>query len=468
MNTQPDFSASDPAVSRLDELNRLAAGLGYEIVDIAGFLDEVDGQSRQQLAALDGVRSQVKQVLDANSSVRVVVQDMASVSGKTLESVETSVDTLRHSGQQSRDVAKWVQALANRMAEVSGALNAVENSNSEIADIARHVNILAINAKIEAARAGESGRGFGVVAEAINELSQKTAQAAEGIAAKVLSLSGWVGTLQKEATGVSREAAAVIEGTEATDAALTGIAEGVRSTDAAAKSISTEASRVHEATQTFSPAFERIGQSARSTGDGIKSARNRVNALIDTSEEIVQTTVAAGGVSTDARFIAKMQAAAQETAEQFEAALVAGRIDESALFDTNYTAIPGTRPAQHMTRFTRLTDALMPQIQEPMLEFDAKVVFCAAVDRNGYLPTHNAKFSKPQGNDESWNTANCRNRRIFDDRVGLKAGRSTDPFLLQVYRRDMGGGVFVMMKDLSVPILVRGRHWGGLRMGYKF
>ncbi len=62
------------------------------------------------------------------------------------------------------------------------------------------------------------------------------------------------------------------------------------------------------------------------------------------------------------------------------------------------------------------------------------------MDRNGYLPTHNVKFSKPQGNDPVWNTANSRNRRIFDDRVGLGAGQSTAPFLMQIYRRDMGGG----------------------------
>jgi methyl-accepting chemotaxis protein len=67
-----------------------------------------------------------------------------------------------------------------------------------------------------------------------------------------------------------------------------------------------------------------------------------------------------------------------------------------------------------------------------------------------------------------WNTANCRNRRMFDDRVGLKAGRNTEPFLLQVYRRDMGGGEFVLMKDLSAPLWVGGRHWGGLRLAYRY
>jgi methyl-accepting chemotaxis protein len=89
------------------------------------------------------------------------------------------------------------------------------------------------------------------------------------------------------------------------------------------------------------------------------------------------------------------------------------------------------------------------------------------VDRNGYLPTHNRKYSQPQGADPVWNNANCRNRRIFNDRTGLRAGRNTEPFLLQTYRRDMGGGQFVMMKDISAPIIVQGRHWGGLRIGYR-
>ena len=102
-----------------------------------------------------------------------------------------------------------------------------------------------------------------------------------------------------------------------------------------------------------------------------------------------------------------------------------------------------------------------------MIAKNSRIVFCVALDANGYLPTHNRQFSQPQGPDPLWNAANCRNRRIFNDRVGLAAGRNTNPFLLQTYRRDMGGGKFVLMKDVSAPITVRGRHWGGLRLAYK-
>ena len=166
--------------------------------------------------------------------------------------------------------------------------------------------------------------------------------------------------------------------------------------------------------------------------------------------------------------IALVQDLAGRIAQQFEAAVDQRRISLEALFDTQYTPVPGSDPQQVITGFTKLTDEVLPPIQEPVLDRDPRIVFCAAVDRNGYLPTHNARFSRPQGTDPVWNAANSRNRRIFGDRVGLKAGRNTRPFLLQVYRRDMGGGAFVMMKDLSAPITVRGRHWGGLRLAYRF
>jgi methyl-accepting chemotaxis protein len=120
-----------------------------------------------------------------------------------------------------------------------------------------------------------------------------------------------------------------------------------------------------------------------------------------------------------------------------------------------------------MTKFVKLTDKVLPPIQEPLLDTDPRIAFGAAVDRNGYLPTHNLKYSQPQGADPAWNGANCRNRRLFNDRTGLSAGRSTRSFLLQTYRRDMGGGNFVLMKDASAPIYVHDRHWGGFRIGFK-
>jgi methyl-accepting chemotaxis protein len=113
-------------------------------------------------------------------------------------------------------------------------------------------------------------------------------------------------------------------------------------------------------------------------------------------------------------------------------------------------------------------ERLLPPIQEPLLGSDKRMTFCAAVDRNGYLPVHNAIYSKPQkADDPAWNVANCRNRRIFDDRAGLSAARNVRPWLIQSYPRDMGKGVVVMMREIDAPIRVFGKHWGGFRTAYK-
>lgn len=467
---KPDhaFQNAAPVDDRLSFLAKIAGQLGFEIVDIAGFLDSADEESRGQLVTLEAVQNSAANVLTANGAVRDALNTVTTVTSNTLEQVEGSVDFVRESGKRSNAVASWVQALTERMEEVAGSVIAVEKNNALISDIARQVNILAINAKIEAARAGDSGRGFGVVADAINELSHKTAKAAKGIEENVEHLGVWVGKLREEAKSVSNDANQVLDGSGETDKALTQIADGVRETSDATQVMSIEANKVRDAVSAFQPSFDKIGTAARASAKGLATVRGRVNELIDTSESIFQTTVALGGGTEDIDFIEKVKDSAARVSDIFNGGLHSNKVSLESLFDYNYQEISGSNPKQYLTKFTAFTDEVLPPIQDAMLEFDSKIVFCAAIDPHGYLPTHNTKFSQLQGDDPVWNAANSRNRRLFDDRVGLKAGRNTEPFLLQVYRRDMGAGQFVMMKDLSAPIYVDGKHWGGLRVGYTF
>ncbi len=182
----------------------------------------------------------------------------------------------------------------------------------------------------------------------------------------------------------------------------------------------------------------------------------------------VKMNIRLGFETEDTPYINAVREQAELIGAKFSEALRNGMISEQQLFDTQYREIDNTDPKQVLAGFTHFTDRVLPGLQNPMLGLSDKVVFCAAVDKNGYLPTHNPQFSQPQKrNDPAWNAQNCRNRRIFSDRVGLAAGRNREPFLLQAYRRDMGNGVFALMKDVSSPIVVSGRHWGGLRLAYR-
>ena len=189
---------------------------------------------------------------------------------------------------------------------------------------------------------------------------------------------------------------------------------------------------------------------------------------LGTSELAALQTKLAAIREENREFIDRANAAVARISPALEKAVSDRLLTREDLFDNNYVPIEGTNPQQYRTRFLETLERILPPIQEELLASDKRMFFCVAVDRNAYLGVHNKIYSQPQRpGDVAWNTANCRNRRIFDDRAGLSAARNVRPYLIQNYPRDMGGGVIVIMREIDVPIRVFGKHWGGFRTAYK-
>jgi methyl-accepting chemotaxis protein len=222
-----------------------------------------------------------------------------------------------------------------------------------------------------------------------------------------------------------------------------------------------------------------LGQMLNVTLEGVGECKIR-------SGERSNAGVQASFISNDATFVEKIEdqlwsihdentdlvtramEAGVQLRQMFEQAVSSGAISIEALFDSDYVEISGSNPLQHRTRILDWADRALPPFQETFLAKDPRMVFCVAIDRNGYLPVHNKIYSHPQrAGDVAWNTAHSRNRRIFNDTAGLAAGRNERTYLIQSYARDMGNGVTVMMREIDVPIRVQGRHWGGFRTAYK-
>lgn len=466
MQMSADVSPPDLA-SELASLTEAATGLGRETVDIGGFLQDLDEQCHEQQRNLSEVETQSAHLTAAGDRTALAVQRMAQTADQAIERVKLSSNTIAENSQRSQEMAEWVRALHESSSEVEDMLRAVQQSNTEISDIAWQVHLLAVNAKIEAARAGAAGKGFSIVADSVSDLSAKTSHAADSITATVERLTKWMADLHTGAQTTARKADSVLSGSSTADRALQEIETHVDSLRTEAHSLSNDADQSQRASQTVTQAVQALHDSVEGVSQGVDEATKRCLTLADTSENIMQHAVALGGDGEDAPMITLVQDVAGQIIQAFEHALDHGMISLDEIFDDIYRPIPDTNPQQMLTRFTKLTDQILPAIQEPILGRDERIVFCAAVDRNGYLPTHNKKFAHRPSQDPVWNAAHCRNRRIFDDRTGLKAGRNEKPFLLQVYRRDMGGGTFVMMKDLSAPITLRGRHWGAVRLAYR-
>jgi len=223
----------------------------------------------------------------------------------------------------------------------------------------------------------------------------------------------------------------------------------------------------------------RVGEVVRATISGIGNLQVRVvnHSHLGLHLEIVELDSAVRDAlekklaaihDENKEFIERAVETAARIAKAFEDAASSGKLSREMLFDNRYDPIEGTDPQQYRTQFLSTIEEILPPIQEPLLASDPRMVFCAAVDRNGYLGVHNRIYSQPQRPDDpAWNTAHSRNRRIFDDRAGLSAARNVRPYLLQNYPRDMGNGVIILMREIDVPIRVFGRHWGGFRTAYK-
>jgi hypothetical protein len=154
---------------------------------------------------------------------------------------------------------------------------------------------------------------------------------------------------------------------------------------------------------------------------------------------------------------------ARRTTETIDKWLAAKELTPERLFSFLYYPVPNTDPPKFTTDYDRLSDRDLLPIQESVLTRSTAIVFAVTVDRNGYLPTHNQRYAQPLTGNLAIDLVNNRTKRIFNDRTGLAAAQSTAPFLVQRYQRDTGE----TMVDLSVPVLVQGKHWGAVRIGYR-
>ncbi|WP_416757836.1 methyl-accepting chemotaxis protein [Roseateles sp. So40a] len=419
------------------ELSGGVSKLGRDAAEVRGLLEDTQKVVTSQAQAMQALGSELEQVRHAQ------------------DGINQSTNQTREAVGRARSALSGV---GDEVGEIVSTLRQVSDAASEITKIALQTRLVAFNASVEAKRAGEAGRGFGVVADAVKDLAAQ-------VEASSKAIMGTVGTLDTRIESFSRELRADGAGGAAQSKIHQAFADVEVDVDLIAKS-------ARESQSTTQQLAERSGE----LGVEIQQAMRKLDAafacsdrFLRLSEQMIEQIAASGVEVEDSPYIQTVQTAAAEISALLERAVKDKRIELSALFDEQYQPMKGTDPQQFTTRFTQLADQLFPEVQERVLGFSNKVVFCIAVDRNGYVATHNKRYCQPQrSGDTAWNTANSRYRRIFNDRTGLASARNQRPFLLQTYRRDMGGGNFVLLKEASAPVTVAGRHWGGVRLAFGF
>jgi methyl-accepting chemotaxis protein len=412
-----------------------ASNVGREAAEVRGVIDDTQKLSVRQAQAVAALVTQLRDITRAQDSIGLHSRGSLTAVSQAREAVEAV----------GREVKGIVQTL-RQVAEAAG----------RIAKIALQTRLVALNASVEAAHAGEAGRGFSVVADAVKELAAQVEATSKTIMSTVGDLDQRIDLLAQEIEARSSHQKP------------SRFQQTLAEVETSVSAIGDAATTSRDISDGLDRQMAAIESEMHATARALETAMQRSESFLTLSEEMIEAVADSGIETADTPYIRAVQQAAAEIGQLLERAVDAGDISLAELFDEDYQPIPNTDPPQHLTRFVDLADRLFPAVQERLLGLSDKVIFCIAVDRNGYVAMHNKKYSHPRRGDLAWDTANSRYRRIFNDRAGLAAGRNQRPFLLQTYRRDMGSGNFVVTKEADAPILVRGRHWGGMRLAFKF
>ena len=452
-----DFDALSGALSRHTCHNALAAAqVGFGV-------ERLGARLGSQLAA-------VGEIAQGAEAITSTEQDSASQAEAALEAARqarSGSEEGRRDLQQAIEHMQQLSAKTHASRELIDGLAARTEEIRRITDviqsIASQTNLLALNAAIEAARAGEAGRGFAVVADEVRSLAARTASATEEVGRMVTDIreqsQAVVEHIQHQVSELD-EAVARIAGTGDTLSAIAGRAADVeqRVAQITAGTVST-----HERLGSL---FTAIGQ-LRTDVDESEAQTRQVGAaaerLVEQAERVSELLAEVRLDDYHQRVYDLAREGAAAIAARFEADIDAGRVSLDDLFDRSYRPQPGTDPVRYSTRFDRYADEVLPAIQEPLLQRHDGLVYAIATTPEGYVPTHNRAFAAPPTGNPDIDRVKSRSKRLFNDRTGARCGSHDRPVLLQTYSRDTGE----LMHDLSVPIRVKGRQWGGLRLGYR-
>lgn len=426
---------------------------------------------------IDSLLKDIRQSSEDSNTISNVSRQLAATGTELTQSLQQISAGLHqtaaasHQADQRLDSSvNSITALVADVRDAAGALERLRSSSDNIQRItevintvAEQTNLLALNAAIEAARAGEQGRGFAVVAEEVRALAGKTASATQDIAAMLADIrlqsqqtAAQMTALQQSGEQVQQELLQVTGG-------FADINQQIGRSSATLEQLHPVSADLQQTSQQLSQSVQNISSALANISEKGQSVAEQAVALSEQTESIYIELNSLSEQSFYQPILQEATAAAQAIAKLFSDAIASGKLNADALFAERYQPIAGTDPQKFHTAYDSFTDQQLPAIQEPILSRHANVLYAGAVDRKGYFPTHNKKFSQPLTGNYEKDLLQNRSKRIFNDRTGSRCGSHNQSMLLQTYKRDTGE----ILHDLSVPIYVNGRHWGGFRIGFK-
>ncbi len=280
----------------VEELRSLVAQVQAAASRVTDTTEQVETTSVELLAASS---EQLREIRDTGESVlqmagRIVhvssqAQLMAHVAGQSLTAAESGSKAVQDAIGGMHAIRDQIQDTAKRIKRLGESSQEIGEITELISDITEQTNVLALNAAIQAASAGEAGRGFSVVAEEVQRLAERSADATRQIAGLVRTIQA---DTQDAVAAMERSTQGVVGGTRLSDAAGTALADidGVsRRLSELIAGISQQALKEAEVANVVAANIQHILAVTEQTGEGTRSTAHKVRELSQTADELRQS-----------------------------------------------------------------------------------------------------------------------------------------------------------------------------------
>ncbi len=207
----------------IEELRTLVRGINSATDQVTKATQETQAISNRLYEAS---QRQNREIQQASASVLQMAQSISEVAQNASQSAKVAqlqLTAAEKGGKAVQNQIAGMNEIRSQIQDTSKRIKRLGESSLEIgeiveliSDITEQTNVLALNAAIQAASAGEAGRGFTVVAEEVQRLAERSAEATKQIEAIVKTIQA---DTQDAVAAMEKSTVGVVEGTKLSDAA---------------------------------------------------------------------------------------------------------------------------------------------------------------------------------------------------------------------------------------------------------